>query len=200
MGCFLRLTPCWRRDTVLEIAPTSEHYIVTPIEIGLGIGLVTLILGCAAWVLVRGPGRQQTGVKGPQGPAETVPVPPAAMGPLIEAFSQRLAASEGRVNAMAAQLEGLHVLQQRVSAIEANMPAVQEAYEKYADQISRADKRNTERQRRSDKTSGPTAGETAAAMALTTGGGVGASAPAMAPPPTNNNGDRPWVLGGAKRT
>jgi len=170
---------------------------VTPIEYGLGAALVTVIIGCASWVYLRGPQRQQTGVKGPQDPPETVPVPPPPMGPLIEAFSQRLAASEGRVNAMAAQLEGLHVLQQRVSAIEANMPAVQEAYEKYADQVSRADKRNTERQRRSDKTSGPTAGEAAAAM--TTGEPPAPTTP-LGPFPTNGAGLRPWVLGGAKRS
>jgi len=111
---------------------------------------------------------------------------------LIQSFSERLAAAEGRLTAFAAQQEGFAVIRQRVDAMESHMPSLQSAMEQYADQIGRADKRETERKRRSDK-SAQTAGEAAAQMAHA-GGGEGAQ-PSATPSPASNN-KRAGVLGG----
>ncbi len=116
----------------------------------------------------------------------------------IQAMSARLASVEGRIGTIAATMEGMAVLQQRVAAMETNMPALQDAYEKYADQISRADKRNTERQRRSEKSQGQSAGEAAAAL-------TGVAADGVTPPSiqaatsTNQLQSRAGILGERRR-
>ncbi len=141
-----------------------------------------------ALILVRSPRRQQTQDTSPPAPL-TPPIDTVIQDTALQSLSSRLAVVEGRIGAIAATLEGVHILQQRVAAIETNMPAAQEAMEKYADSITRADKRDTERQRRHEKVQGQTAGEAAAALS-------GAVEHIPAPTaPQNNDAGRPGILG-----
>jgi len=137
---------------------------------------------------------QQTQDIGPSVPS-TPPLDTRIEDTAIQSLSSRLAVLEGRIGTIAATLEGVHVLTQRVASIETNMPAAQEAMEKYADSITRADKRDTERQRRFEKTSGQTAGEAAAGQF----GVVDEPAPTfpLGPDPKAKNNDtaRAGILG-----
>jgi len=146
----------------------------------LGIVLATL-----GWSHAR---RQQSQVKVSLAPSIPA-IDTAIQDTALQSLSSRLAVAEGRIGAMAATLEGVHILQQRVASMETNMPAAQEAMEKYADSITRADKRDTERLRRFEKTSGQTAGDAAAAL-------TGAAEPTPEPAaPENNGGKRAGILG-----
>ncbi len=71
---------------------------------------------------------------------------------IIRSLSERIAALEGRIPALAGQLESFTALTSRLASLEASMPSIQEAYEHYSDAINRADKRDTERARRVTKT------------------------------------------------
>lgn len=169
-------------------------------EIYLAIGFVpTLFL--LIFLLIRSSraSRQQTQVTGP--------VVPAGASAGIEAIarvdesafmllSQRLAAVEGRLGPIAASLDAVAVLNQRVAAMEANMPSVQQAMEHYSDAINRADKRDTERARRTKKTSqdSQTAGEAAADLMGAPGAG-GETPPLTQPGASTNNGDKPPMAG-----
>ena len=119
---------------------------------------------------------------------------------LISSLSQRLAATEGRLGTMAAQLEGIPQLQTRVASMETLMPSVQSAMEKYADVIHKAERRDTERHRREDTAANkeqPTAGE--AAAALTAGSGAGGETPPLTQPGPANNKPMPWLRGSGGR-
>ena len=119
---------------------------------------------------------------------------------LVASLSQRLAATEGRLSTMAAQMEGVAVLQSRVAAMEAAMPSVQSAMEKYADQIAKADKRDTERQRRADGVANkeqPTAGEAAAALIAVPD--AGGETPPLTQSGAANNKPMPWLRGSGGR-
>jgi len=152
-----------------------------------------VVLGCVilALILVRSPRRQQTQVISPPAPP-TPALDTRIEDTALQSLSSRLAVIEGRIGTISATLEGVQVLQQRVASIETNMPAAQEAMEKYADSITRADKRDTERQRRFEKTSGQTAGDAAAALM-----GATTDEPARIVAPQNNDaaGNRPGILG-----
>jgi len=150
-------------------------------------GLVALLGVILALILTRAPRSQQTQVTSPPVPA-IPPIDTVIQDTALQSLSSRLAVVEGRIGAIAATLEGVHILQQRVASIETNMPAAQEAMEKYADSITRADKRDTERQRRFEKTSGQTAGEAAAAL-------QGAAPPPAETAPQNNDLKRIGILG-----
>lgn len=130
-----------------------------------------VLMAVFLWVFAR---RQQTGLVAPPAPSVDPP-DPLGMDALMTAISARLAAVEGRIGALAAGLEVVAVLTQRVAMMETNMPALQEAMEKYADQISRLDKRNTERVRRADadqsKNDNQSAGQAAADLVGAAGGG-----------------------------
>jgi len=142
-------------------------------------------------ILLARPRSQQAGVAGSDLPPRA-PIDTTIQDTALQSLSSRLAVAEGRIGAMAATLEGVHVLQQRVASMETNMPAAQEAMEKYADSITRADKRDTERQRRFEKTSGPTAGDAAAALTAD----VEAPTTPLGPAPAENNGGkRAGILG-----
>jgi len=158
------------------------------------VALVALV-ACAgvilALILTRTPRSQQTQDTSPPAPS-TPALDTAIQDTAIQSLSSRLAAIEGRIGAIAATLDGFHVLQQRVAAIETNMPALQEAYEKYADSISRADKRDTERQRRYEKVQGQTAGDAAAAL---TSEAEAPTTPLGPASPINNDGKRIGILG-----
>lgn len=158
----------------------------------VALGALLALLGVIlALILTRAPRSQQT----------QVTVPPAPLTPALDtriedtalqSLSSRLAVLEGRIGTIAATLEGVHILTQRVASIETNMPAAQEAMEKYADSITRADKRDTERQRRFDKTQGTTAGEAAAALTSE----VEAPTYPLGPTsPKNDDGKRAGILG-----
>lgn len=143
----------------------------------------------AALFLYLAAGRRQSQVIDTVPPADRPAVDSTIQDNAIQAMSARLASVEGRIGVIAATLEGVTVLTGRVAAIETNMPAIQEAYERYADQIGRADKRDTERARRTMKDQGMTAGE--AAAALTGAAGVGGNPPPTQPAaPTKTNGPR----------
>lgn len=155
------------------------------------IAVLALVVGTVfLWHLAR---RQQSQVIDTVPAADRPPVDSLIQDQAIQALSARLASVEGRIGVIAATLESVAVLNGRVAAIETNMPAVQEAYEKYADQISRADKRDTERARRNMKDQGMSAGE--AAAALTGGAGAGGTPPTQPAPPQNNKTPRPGVIG-----
>lgn len=136
---------------------------------------------------------------------ESAPAVPPEVGvsdALIASLSQRLAATEGRLGTIAAQLEGIPQLQIRVASLETNMPSVQSAMEKYADVIHKADRRDTERARREDTAANkeqPTAGD--AAAALIAGAGAGGETPPLTQPvpATNKNGEMPWLRGSGGR-
>jgi len=126
--------------------------------------LATVFLSIAA-------ARRQSRVVSPPAPQPTLS-DPTGLDALLTSMSGRVAAVEGRLGAVAAELQGVAILQQRLAAIEASMPSLQEAYEKYGDQVARADKRATERDRVEKKSAGfQTAGEAAALIG--TGGGRG---------------------------
>ena len=113
-------------------------------------------------------------------------------------MSARVAALEGRLGTVAAELQGVAILQQRLAAVEAAMPSMQEAYEKYADSTARADKRATERARVEAKSQKgfQTAGEAVADLIGGAGAG-GNPAPSQLAPPKNNN--RAGVVGSGGR-
>jgi len=160
-------------------------------EIVALVALVACLGVILALVLTRSPRRQQTQDISPPVPP-TPPLDTAIQDTAIQSLSSRLAAIEGRIGAIAATLDGFHVLQQRVAAIETNMPALQEAYEKYADSINRADKRDTERLRRHEKMQGQTAGEAAAALSSETEAPTTPLGPVS---PINSDGKRIGILG-----
>lgn len=165
--------------------------------------IVYLAAMCAAlgalllFVHVRYPRSQQTLAEAMQEhaaskqPPPIAPIDTAIQDTALQSISSRLAVVEGRIGAIAATLEGVHILQQRVASMETNMPAAQEAMEKYADSITRADKRDTERLRRFEKTSGQTAGDAAAALTAD----VEAPTTPLGPTAENNGGKRAGILG-----
>lgn len=157
------------------------------------VALVALVLFCAAvlaLIYVTRTRSQQTQVTAPPAPP-TPALDTRIEDSALQSLSSRLAVIEGRIGTISATLEGVHVLQQRVAAMETNMPAAQEAMEKYADSITRADKRDTERVRRFEKTQGTTAGEAAAALTSSA-----TDEPARVVEPQNNNGGkRAGILG-----
>jgi len=144
------------------------------------------------WAFAR---RRQTQVGSAPGP-ELTPPAPADLAPLIQSFSTRLAAAEGQLVQLVAGLQAVASLQSRVAALEVLMPSVQEAFEKYADQTARADKRNTERLRRSDKEDAKfqTAGDAAAGLLDVAGGGGSEPLPAQ-PAASPNSSPRAGILG-----
>lgn len=162
--------------------------------IALVLPTVAVILATVfLWAAAR---RRQTQVVSPPVP-DAAPADPTTLDSLLSSMSQRLAATEGRLGAMAAELQQVAILNSRVAAIETNMPGMQEAYEKYSDSINRADKRATERSRVENKTQGfQTAGEAAASLAGVAGTG---GEPASTQPVTPTNNKRPGLLGSGGR-
>lgn len=153
--------------------------------------LVLVVTGLFLWAAARS---RQTQVGSEPGPEATAPAP-TDLAPLIQSFSTRLAAAEGQSVQLVAGLQAVASLQARVAALEVLMPSVQEAFEKYADQTARADKRNTERVRRADveEKKFQTAGDAAAGLLDVAGGGGNEPLPAQ-PAASQNNG-RAGVLG-----
>ncbi len=165
-----------------------------PIQVlALVLPTVAVILATVfLWMSAR---RRQTRVVSPPAPQPTLS-DPTGLDALLTSMSGRVAAVEGRLGAVAAELQGVAILQQRLAAIEASMPSMQEAYEKYGDQVARADKRATERDRVEKKTAGfQTAGEAAALMGAAGNGGE----PALTQPAAPTNGGRPGVRGSGGR-
>jgi len=162
--------------------------------IALVLPTVAVILATVfLWVAA---GRRQSRVRSEPAPDAT-PADPTTLDSLLSSMSQRLAATEGRLGAMAAELQQVAILNSRVAAIETNMPGMQEAYEKYSDSINRADKRATERARVDTKSQGfQTAGEAAALIGAAGNGGEPALTQPAAPQPTNK---RPGLLGSGGR-
>ncbi len=162
--------------------------------IALVLPTVAVILATVfLWTSAR---RRQTRVVAPPAPPAT-PTDPTSLDSLLQSMSARVAAVEGRLGAVAAELQGVAILQQRLAAVEASMPSMQEAYEKYGDQVARADKRATERDRVERKTSASfqTAGEAADLIA---GAGAGGNpAPTQLAPAQNN---RAGVVGSGGRS
>jgi len=141
---------------------------------------------------------RQSRLVGPPAPQATL-TDPTGLDSLLQSMSGRVAAVEGRLGSVAAELTQVALLQTRVAAIEAAMPSLQEAYEKYGDQVARADKRATERDRVERKTADKfqTAGEAADLIGGAGAGGI--PAPTQLAPPTTNNGGRPGVVGSGGR-
>jgi len=146
------------------------------------------------WTVARRRQSQVTGLTAPPAPLPD----PSGLDSLLQSMSARVAAVEGRLGSVAAELQSVAILQQRLAAIEAHMPSLQEAYEKYGDQVARADKRATERDRVEKKTAASfqTAGE---AADLIGGAGAGGNpAPTQLAPPQNNA--RAGVVGSGGRS
>jgi len=158
--------------------------------------VLVIVSALFLWSVAR---RRQTQVGGPPGPDPTAPAP-TDIAPLIQTLSARLAAVEGQLVQQTAGLQAIATLQSRVAALEVLMPSVQEAFEKYADQTARADKRNTERLRRSEKEESKfqTAGDAAAGLLDVAGGGGNEPLPAQ-PAASQNNGKRVGVVGSGGR-
>lgn len=175
---------------------------MSPHELALLISIPCVALVGLALFLRYVPRRQQSQVARPQEQIETARLDTAIADTAIQALSSRLAGVEGRIGGLVAILEAIPVLQSRLAAMETHMPALQEAYEKYADQIGRADKRMTERARKNARDQqgdeGISAGDAAAAL---TGVAVAGAPLQMTPTVTpNNNQTRPGVLGGGGRS
>jgi len=156
--------------------------------------LVIVLTGLFLW---RVAARRQSQVVGPPAPVATL-TDPTGLDSLLQSMSGRVAAVEGRLGSVAAELQQVAIMQTRLAAIEAAMPSLQEAYEKYGDQVARADKRATERDRVEKKSTASfqTAGD---AVADLIGGAGGRGEPALtqlAPPP---NTVRAGVLGSGGR-
>lgn len=184
------LLGCWRVG-----AGASEANVSTSVQvIALVLPTVAVILATVfLWLAAR---RRQTQVGTEPAPHAT-PADPTTLDSLLSSMSQRLAATEGRLGAMAAELQQVAILNSRVAAIETNMPGMQEAYEKYSDSINRADKRATERARVETKSQGfQTAGEAASLLGAVGNGGEPALTQPAAPP-TNNK--RAGLLGSGGR-
>jgi len=138
-----------------------------------GFVLVIPWLVMAIFFVTRGR-RQQTGVVSdtlsPAIAAVTTAVAPVhqPMDVVLAAMAARLGVVEADTRVIATQLNAVNELQVRLAAVESAIPAVQSAFESYADQISRTDKRDTERVRRTEKVQekaeAKTAGEAAAEM------------------------------------
>jgi len=156
--------------------------------------LIIVVIGLFLWAAARRRQTQVTGLPAPQ-PALT---DPTGLDSLLQSMSGRVAAVEGRLGAVAAELQGVAILQQRLAAVEASMPSLQEAYEKYGDQVARAEKRTTERERRNKADGFQTAGD--AAAVLLGAGGAGGETPALTQPPVPQNGGRAGVVGSGGRT
>jgi len=123
-------------------------------------------------ILVTRASRQQTGVV--SDPLTSVAVPAhQPMDVVLQTMAARLGVVEADTRMIATQLASVNELQARMVALEAAMPSIQTAYESYADQISRTDKRDTERVRRTEKIvekqEAMTAGEVAAEMTAIAG-------------------------------
>jgi len=147
------------------------------------------------WLAAR---RRQSQVVAPRAPTPA-PTESNTLDSLLLSMSARVAAVEGRLGAVAAELQGVAILQQRMAAIEASMPSMQEAYEKYGDQVARADKRATERDRVERKTaqSFQSAGEAADLLGGTGNGGEPALTHPV--PPQNGAAGMPGVVGSGGR-
>jgi len=174
-------------------AGASESHVSTfQIVLATVLPTVAVILATVfLWLAAR---RRQTGVVAPLPP--TTPADPTTLDSLMQSMSQRLAAAEGRMGVIAAELQAVAILNQRVSAIEANMPNLQEAMEKYSDSVNRADKRATERARVETKTQGfQTAGEAAGLLGAAGAGGE----PALTQPVAPTNNRRAGLLGSGGR-
>jgi len=148
------------------------------------------------WTVAR---RRQSQVVVAPGAAADPPAP-TDIAPLIQTLSARLAAVEGQLVQQTAGLQAIATLQSRVAALEVLMPSVQEAFEKYADQTARADKRNTERLRRSEQEEEKfqTAGDAAAGLLDVAGGGGNEPLPAQ-PAASQNSAARAGVIGSGGR-
>ena len=171
----------------------------TSIQIAVAVvpAVIMVVMMVFLWRVAR---RQQTQVTGPPAPPAAV-LDPLGTDSLIQSISQRLAATEGRLGSVAAQLEGVAILQQRVASLEVNMPAVQEAFSTYADQVARADKRDTERQRRTDKDAEKfqTAGDAAAGLLGAAGAGGNPTLTQPAAPQPPNGRRRTGLVGSGGR-
>lgn len=137
---------------------------------GAVVAIAPWIVGCI-YLMVRAP-RQQTGVV--SDPLTSVAVPAhQPMDVVLQTMAARLGVVEADTRMIATQLASVNELQARMVALEAAMPSIQTAYESYADQISRTDKRDTERVRRTEKVAEKqealTAGEVAAEMTAIAG-------------------------------
>jgi len=168
----------------------SEQPLSTSLQI-VALVVPSLIIVVIGLFLLSVARRRQTQVASPPDPTD--------LSPLIQTFSTRLAAAEGQVVNLVAGLQSIASLQARVGALEVLMPSVQEAFEKYADQTARADKRDTERVRRADQEEKKfqTAGDAAASLAGVVGGG--GTEPLPAQPAASQNNGRAGVLGSGGR-
>lgn len=185
LGC----PACRRGDGVAELSTVQLVILIASLA---AVGILT-----AAFLYLAIRRQQSQNIVAPA-PAAPVQVDTIVQDTAIQAMSARLASVEGRIGSIAATMEGVAVLTQRVAAIETNMPAVQEAYEKYADQIGRADKRDTERQRRWNKSAGDqSAGDAAAALTGAAGAAGGTPSPTQPAAPPNSQA-RPGILGGGR--
>jgi len=172
------------------MSPSFEA--IAPYALGVAVLCALIYL---AWA-VRS---QQSRVSGGQRPSETTPSDVGTIPQDDSAFlllSQRIAVVEGRLGPISVSLESVAILNQRVAAMEANMPSVQQAMEHYSDAINRADKRDTERARRTQKTSqdSKTAGEAAADLMGVPG--AGGETPPLTQPGASNNNDKPKPMAG----
>jgi len=105
-----------------------------------------LLLNLAAWLFLR-VRPSQTHVQVPPAPLADLPTQDA----LFRSMSERISALEGRIPVLSEALNSFTAVATRMSALESAMPALQDAYERYGDQVARADKRDTERARKGEK-------------------------------------------------
>jgi len=186
-GVLLR---CWRVGGGMKGLSVSTYQII---ELTIVTACSLILLAVFLW---RHAGRQQAEVISPPAPPPP-PLDPNGLDSLLQSMSARVAALEGRLGAVAAELTQVALLQTRLAAVEASMPSMQEAYEKYGDQVARADKRATERHRVEEKTAASfqTAGDAAELIA---GAGAGGNpAPTQLAPAQNN---RAGVVGSGGRS
>jgi len=114
----------------------------------------------------------------------------------IRAISERLAALEGMLPALRAQIESYTALAQRLAALEVNIPNIADAYERFTDSTERQIKRDSERDRHQKKREALNAGDAAQALLGLSGQGpaVAGTVPAAA-----GNTKRRGLVGGGGR-
>lgn len=122
--------------------------------------------------------------------------PPALDDTVVRIMSERLSMLEGRLPQLQIMLDGYAAMQMRIAQMEAQLPNVVDAYERYARVIENSDKSKNERERRANKKQDKESGEVSVEDAVAKMGLAGeASAPATSKTATKSNGKPAGVYG-----
>lgn len=108
----------------------------------------------------------------PSRPGSESPVPSDVDGTVLRVLSERLAILEGSIPALQQTLTGYSALASRIADLEARLPTLADAYDRFSQTTLNAEKRRSETERRAElkrskeEPEGPTVAEAAAQMGL----------------------------------